>query len=83
MQPSVADDHITNRSSAHAARVRCLTRLVQVARLLWPRYWAGGSVFTATASMRWQCMHEPPARLEQGTPPFLEVLALKAGLEVG
>ena len=44
-------------------------------------YWGGGSVFTAGSAFQWHVRHIGNARWEDGTLPFLNVMALKYGLE--
>lgn len=43
-------------------------------------YWGGGSVFLATAHLDWR-LPKPlgPERFEDGTLPFLDILALRHG----
>ena len=43
-------------------------------------YFAGGSVVECTSTIPWQMYKEFPARLEDGTLPFLSIVALKGGL---
>lgn len=43
-------------------------------------YWGGGSVFTATASYQWKIRHVGHDRWEDGTLPFLNIMALRHGL---
>ena len=45
-------------------------------------YWGGGAVFTATAALHWHLPQSAPGDLEDGTLPFLEIVALEQGLEV-
>lgn len=44
-------------------------------------YFAGGSVFTATSGIEWHLTQPFPRILEDGTVPYLDILALRSGLE--
>ncbi|KAL6774590.1 hypothetical protein ACKKBG_A25570 [Auxenochlorella protothecoides x Auxenochlorella symbiontica] len=44
-------------------------------------YWGGGSVFLATSALDWHHRRLPPASLEDGTLPFLDIVALQYGLD--
>lgn len=52
------------------------------ASAIMPRsYWGGGSVFTAGSEFQWHVRHIGNAHWEDGTLPFLNIMALKYGLE--
>lgn len=44
-------------------------------------YWGGGSVFTATSALRWHVRHNGHERWEDGTLPFLDIMALRHGMD--
>lgn len=50
--------------------------------LLRKTYWGGGSVFLATAQLDWHQLKDFPMRFEDGTLPFLDIVALQFGLRV-
>lgn len=43
-------------------------------------YWGGGAIFLATAALDWHAYRGLPDRLEDGTLPFLDIVALHEGL---
>lgn len=43
-------------------------------------YWAGGSAFTATSRLHWEARRDGAERWEDGTIPFLDILALRQGM---
>ncbi|KAK2076602.1 hypothetical protein QBZ16_005362 [Prototheca wickerhamii] len=46
-------------------------------------YWGGGAIFLATAALDWHAYRGLPDRLEDGTLPFLDIVALHEGLRTG
>ena len=54
----------------------------EAAALLRKLYWGGGATFLATSTLDWLSWFDPPSRFEDGTLPFLNILALRYGLAV-
>jgi len=44
-------------------------------------YWGGSSVFTATSALPWKVRYTGAAKWEDGTLPFLDIVALKPGFD--
>ena len=44
-------------------------------------YWGGSSVFTATSALPWKVRYQDAAKWEDGTLPFLDIVALKPGFD--
>ena len=64
----------------HPTGIGALLIRKEIEPLLSKPYWGGGSIFTATSELQWKLTHDFPRSVEDGTVPYLDILALGSGL---